>query len=680
MDARESLQRIFGFDGFRPGQEEAVAAALADRDALVVMPTGSGKSLCYQLPALMRDDLTLVVSPLVSLMQDQVAALADVAPGRVELVNAQRGRRANAERCRRAVTGEVRLLYVAPERFASARFAARDRRRPRRPVRRRRGALRLAVGPRLPARLLRARRAARPLGARATIALTATATPAVADDIVAPAGAARPASGSRPASTAPTSASPWFRAATPGRQAAPPRRGALGAPTRCRRSSTRARARPVRDGSPGCLARALGEEVGRLPRRSRSASARGAQERFMTGEVRVIVATNAFGMGIDKADVRTVCHASVPGSLEAYYQEAGRAGRDGARRAACCSPSSATRACTCSSSSARGSRTARSRASPSGCAGPGSTAATTCVLSELAGRARTGDRERRSGRSSATSRAPADRARALAARPGRGRIAVAGTPASGDRVARRRAMPSGSAGRSTARSGSTSSARSAGARRCSRTSAIVPSAAAACCDVCDAVAGLLSGTARARPRRRPAISTARSSRCVAVARAAGRSHARGRDPARRRSKVIAEYAYDSCRTTGVRAPALRDVLGRVDELLQPAAALDRGRFRSSRGMNVASSRRARARTSRRCSTTCTAGDARSSRSPRTSRRAGARAGPSAGDADRSRRAYADRAARDARSPTGWRARGRARRARRLHAAAQPVVPGRFPGA
>src|ERR1700683_5521567 len=91
MQAREALRARFGFEQFRPGQAEAVAAALADRDALVVMPTGSGKSLCYQLPALMRDDLTLVVSPLVSLMQDQVAALERVAPGRVALVNAQRG-------------------------------------------------------------------------------------------------------------------------------------------------------------------------------------------------------------------------------------------------------------------------------------------------------------------------------------------------------------------------------------------------------------------------------------------------------------------------------------------------------------------------------------------------------------------------------------------------------------
>src|SRR6186713_2217474 len=90
MDPHVALQEHFGFTAFRRGQEEAVRGACAGHDVLVVMPTGAGKSLCYQLPALMRDDLTLVVSPLVSLMQDQVEALAAVAPGRVALVNSQR--------------------------------------------------------------------------------------------------------------------------------------------------------------------------------------------------------------------------------------------------------------------------------------------------------------------------------------------------------------------------------------------------------------------------------------------------------------------------------------------------------------------------------------------------------------------------------------------------------------
>src|SRR5436309_5611710 len=123
IDVQAALREVFGFPGFRPGQEPAVRAALEGRDALVVMPTGSGKSLCYQLPALVRDDLTIVVSPLVSLMQDQVEALAARAPGSAALVNAQQDPAANREAVTRAAGGELRLLYVAPERFASPGFA-----------------------------------------------------------------------------------------------------------------------------------------------------------------------------------------------------------------------------------------------------------------------------------------------------------------------------------------------------------------------------------------------------------------------------------------------------------------------------------------------------------------------------------------------------------------------------
>jgi ATP-dependent DNA helicase RecQ len=327
MDPGEALRRLFGFSRFRPGQAEVVDAALANRDALVVMPTGSGKSLCYQLPALMRDDLTLVVSPLVSLMQDQVAALRSVVPGRVELVNAQRGGAANAEALERAVAGEVRLLYVAPERFASVRFAealARTR-------------VGLFVvdeahcisqwGHDFRPDYFFLAEAARRVGARATIGLTATATPAVADDIV-----------RRLVLRDPVRVTTGFD-----------RPNLSFAVSRCRTAADKRRRLAAALSEPGALpaivyagtrsasedvARflggALGEEVlayhAGLDRGVRSA----VQERFMSGEARVIVATNAFGMGIDKADVRTVCHATVPGSLEAYYQEAGRAGRDGA--------------------------------------------------------------------------------------------------------------------------------------------------------------------------------------------------------------------------------------------------------------------------------------------------------------------------------------------------------------
>ena len=128
MDLQSALSDLFGFGEFRPGQREACEAALANRDVLVVMPTGSGKSLCYQLPGLLRDDLTVVVSPLVALMQDQVEALAARGLGdRVALVNAQQDTSTNAGALARAASGELRLLYVAPERFAAPGFLERMR-------------------------------------------------------------------------------------------------------------------------------------------------------------------------------------------------------------------------------------------------------------------------------------------------------------------------------------------------------------------------------------------------------------------------------------------------------------------------------------------------------------------------------------------------------------------------
>jgi ATP-dependent DNA helicase RecQ len=326
MDARQALRRIFGFEDFRPGQAEAVGAALADRDALVVMPTGSGKSVCYQLPALMRDDLTVVVSPLVSLMQDQVSAAVRVAPGRVELVNAQRGYAANQEVVARAVAGDLRLLYVAPERFASPGFMAAMQR----------AAIGLFVvdeahcvsqwGHDFRPDYFSLADAARSVGARSTIALTATATPLVADDI------ARRLALRSPARVTTGFDRPNLSFAVVGCAGAADKErrlvaalsepGALPAIVYAgTRDATETLARALSGGlEQPVLCYHAGMDRGR-----RFA----AQERFMSGDASVIVATNAFGMGIDKSNVRTVCHASVPGSLEAYYQEAGRAGRDG---------------------------------------------------------------------------------------------------------------------------------------------------------------------------------------------------------------------------------------------------------------------------------------------------------------------------------------------------------------
>jgi len=326
MDLPGSLERYFGFSGFRPGQQEACEAALTGRDVLVVMPTGSGKSLCYQLPALMREDLSIVVSPLVALMQDQVQALhARGLDHAVALVNAQQEGEANAAVLRRAAAGELRLLYVAPERFSSLGFLQA--------VKRARVGLFVVDeahcvsqwGHDFRPDYFRLADAARHIGAQAIVASTATATPRVALDVVRRLGLRDPvrvATGfDRPnisfavARPAAHEKRPLIAQTLAGPDALPA----------IVYAGTRAGAEEIAEG----LREELGEETlayhAGLGRQERA----DAQRRFLSDEARVIVATNAFGMGIDKPNVRTVIHASVPASLEAYYQEAGRGGRDG---------------------------------------------------------------------------------------------------------------------------------------------------------------------------------------------------------------------------------------------------------------------------------------------------------------------------------------------------------------
>jgi ATP-dependent DNA helicase RecQ len=327
MDLGAALQKHFGFAGFRPGQREACEAALADRDVMVVMPTGSGKSLCYQLPALLRDDLTVVVSPLVALMQDQVEALAARGLGRrVALVNAQQSGDANADAIERAVDGELKLLYVAPERFAAIGFLDRMRA----------ADVGLFVvdeahcvsqwGHDFRPDYFRLADAARMLGAAAIVASTATATPRVAGDVVRRLALRDPLR----VSTGFDRPNISFAVARPGGHE---KRALLAEALRADDAlpaivyaGTRAGAEEIASD----LTAALGEEAvayhAGLDREHRAV----VQRRFLADDVRVICATNAFGMGVDKPNVRTVVHASVPASLEAYYQEAGRAGRDGA--------------------------------------------------------------------------------------------------------------------------------------------------------------------------------------------------------------------------------------------------------------------------------------------------------------------------------------------------------------
>jgi RecQ family ATP-dependent DNA helicase len=325
-ELHDALHQHFGHADFRRGQEEVVRAALEGHDVLVVMPTGAGKSLCYQLPALMRPGLTIVVSPLVSLMADQVAGLDRRSAGQAVLINSQRDLADNREALARVRGGDVRLLYVAPERFTTRGFVE---------------ALEgVEVGMfvvdeahcvsqwghdfrpdyfELPA-------AARALGARQIFACTATATPRVAADVVARLGLRDPVRVTtgfdRPNLSyivVPSTNDADRRDRIAKVLSDPAARPAIVY------AGTRARTEELAQS----LARSLGVGVvayhAGLERDARAE----AQRRFMADEVEVVVATNAFGMGIDKPDVRTVCHAAVPESLEAYYQEAGRGGRDG---------------------------------------------------------------------------------------------------------------------------------------------------------------------------------------------------------------------------------------------------------------------------------------------------------------------------------------------------------------
>jgi len=322
LDFRAELQRHLGHPGFRRGQQEAVEAAMAGRDVLLVMPTGAGKSACYQLPALCDSRLAVVVSPLVSLMVDQVGSLA----GRAELINAQRDAAQNREALRRSLAGEVALLYVAPERFATPGFV---------------DALSEAEiglfvvdeahcvsqwGHDFRPDYFRLGDVARQLGARSVFAATATATPRVAADVIRRLGLREPVrittGFDRPNLSYDVVAVASARAKQQATLALLREPGALPAivyaGTRKKTEETAAR-----------IGRELGVTVPAYHAGMEREPRAEAQRSFMSGETPVVVATNAFGMGVDKADVRTVVHETVPSSLEAYYQEAGRAGRDG---------------------------------------------------------------------------------------------------------------------------------------------------------------------------------------------------------------------------------------------------------------------------------------------------------------------------------------------------------------
>ncbi len=330
MLAHESTARLesylprFRLSSFRPGQQEVISAVLAGEDCLCVMPTGGGKSLCYQLPALVLDGLTLVVSPLIALMKDQVDQLQSLGLP-ATFINSTLSMSEQYARLDEIARGDHRLVYVVPERFRSARFLEAVR-----PV----GIRLLAVdeahcisewGHDFRPDYARLGTFRRKFGNPTTIALTATATDAVRRDIVEQLHLHNPSTFitgfARP--------NLFYEVWSP----------------RSERHKAEMLARFLRR-TPGAgivyaSTRKKTEEVAQLIRSELGRSTvayhaglppdqrRTAQEAFMNGRIEIVAATNAFGMGIDKADVRFVVHYNLPGTLEAYYQEAGRAGRDG---------------------------------------------------------------------------------------------------------------------------------------------------------------------------------------------------------------------------------------------------------------------------------------------------------------------------------------------------------------
>ncbi|MBC6946392.1 ATP-dependent DNA helicase RecQ [candidate division KSB1 bacterium] len=325
MTPQKALKKYFGHTVFRGQQEEIIAHVLQKRHALVIMPTGMGKSLCYQIPALINEGLTLVISPLIALMKDQV----DVLVGKgmeAAYINSSLSRAEREARYAAVAEGAYRLLYVTPERFRKPEFVAL--------MRQRRVDL-LAIdeahcirkwGHDFRPDYTRMREIRGVLNHPTTIALTATATPEVQDDIVKQLGLK-------------AAEIKLFHEGI----ARPNLHLAVAEVWGQERKLEQIISMRQRQRGNGIVYFALIKTLQTFSEQLNSkgvrhlryhgdleaAERKRVQNQFMQGEGNLVLATNAFGMGIDKDNIRFVLHAEVPGSLEAYYQEIGRAGRDG---------------------------------------------------------------------------------------------------------------------------------------------------------------------------------------------------------------------------------------------------------------------------------------------------------------------------------------------------------------